>query len=318
MNRKLTFGSGITTQAGVNLGILLTQTLGLFLSQPYAWRYIFGICTVITILQFVQLLFAEESPKWLESQGYNKEAMDTECRLHGCDVDTAETSPLLVSTGAIHSKGVSMWEFGTDPQYRRSLIAVVGIMAAQQLTGINGIFMYGVAVLRDIMPRAAALVTVFLSIINCSVIFISGPVVQRLGRKNALLASTIGMGTSAFCVGLGIMRDIPNLTGIATLFFVISFSFGLGPVPWSLPSEIVEFRAVGAAQSYALASNWVNTFVIAYGFPLLVKWFGKGGAFWVFTLVAVAFALFIKHCVPDTTGMRSPEEVWARFDEQRK
>ena len=53
-----------------------------------------------------------------------------------------------------------------DPYYRPAIIAVVGVMVAQQLTGMNSIVMYSVSLLQSILPTTAALLTVMISAVN--------------------------------------------------------------------------------------------------------------------------------------------------------
>ncbi len=56
---------GAFTQVMINLGILITQSLGYFLSRDNLWRVILASAGGIGILQMFGLLFVPESPKWL-------------------------------------------------------------------------------------------------------------------------------------------------------------------------------------------------------------------------------------------------------------
>lgn len=56
---------GAFTQVMTNVGILLAQSLGYFLSKGNAWRVILAIAGLIGVLQLVGLLFVPESPVWL-------------------------------------------------------------------------------------------------------------------------------------------------------------------------------------------------------------------------------------------------------------
>ncbi|CAH1763539.1 3496_t:CDS:2 [Entrophospora sp. SA101] len=64
---------GVTNQLGLVLGILFSQIQGLYLSSVPGWRVIFLSATAISIIQFVFLQFAVESPRYLLSKpaGYN-------------------------------------------------------------------------------------------------------------------------------------------------------------------------------------------------------------------------------------------------------
>ena len=60
---------GSLTQISINLGIVCTQFLGLFLSRPRLWRVILGVGGGIGLLQLLGLYAVIESPQWLSGQG---------------------------------------------------------------------------------------------------------------------------------------------------------------------------------------------------------------------------------------------------------
>ena len=96
------------------------------------------------------------------------------------------------------------------------------------------------------------------------------------------------------------------------ILFVASFGLGLGPVPFILPSELVDASAVGSVQSWALAANWIATFVVAQFFPILNEKMGKGQVYFIFAGMAVFFGLFVAWFVPESSGKGSADEVWGR------
>jgi MFS family permease len=61
---------GAFTQVMINMGILLAQLLGYFLSHDNVWRVILATAALIGALQLVGLHFVPESPKWLEENAY--------------------------------------------------------------------------------------------------------------------------------------------------------------------------------------------------------------------------------------------------------
>ncbi|KAF3307827.1 hypothetical protein TWF173_002313 [Orbilia oligospora] len=285
--------SGASTQVIINLGILVAQFLGLFLSTVPYWRIILAVGGFIGLLQCLLLPFCVESPKWLASVGNRELAYRSLVKLRGrSDVDDE-----LVSFGDIRSPDgddnlddatpnqrllgqpmeatapttpkITLYQFMTMADYRRQLIAVVGIMIAQQFMGINAIIMYGVSILGDIIPTGATLINVIVSLLNLFVTAIAARIIDKVGRKPPLLLSIVGMGIFSALLGTGIIFKIQILSGISTLLFVSSFAIGLGPLPFMIASELVGHEAVGAAQSIGLTTNWLTTFAVASGFPLL-------------------------------------------------
>lgn len=205
------------------------------------------------------------------------------------------------------------------PGYRPAVVAVIAVMAAQQLTGINSIVMYSVSLLSALLPTTAALLTVAVSALNVIITTACAPLIDKLGRKTCLLLSIAGMGISSILLATGIYYGIQILAAAATLTFVASFAVGLGPVPFILANELVGPEAVGATQSWALAANWIATFLVSQFFPIVNEALGgRGRVYYVFAGFAAALGAFITWWVPETKGKRGADEVWGRKEARER
>ncbi|OJJ44378.1 hypothetical protein ASPZODRAFT_18576 [Penicilliopsis zonata CBS 506.65] len=326
---------GAFTQVMCNVGILLAQTLGYFLSYGNAWRVILATAGCIGVLQLAGLFFVPESPTWLAEHQRTNLARRVLQRIRGKDTDIEpEVKAWRVSLGSAfrpdeedslltpaaagmlppkQQPAVTIARVFTDPHYRPALIAVIGVMVAQQLTGINSIIMYSVSLLQSILPTGAALLSVMISAINLVITLACSPLPDKIGRKACLLYSITGMGLNSILLALGIYFHQKALSALAALLFVASFAVGLGPVPFILASELVGPEAVGATQSWALAVNWVATFLVAQFFPVLNDALGgRGKVYWVFAAMAGLMGTFIYTRVPETRGKADADEVWGR------
>ncbi|KAL4814733.1 general substrate transporter [Aspergillus spinulosporus] len=330
---------GAFTQVMTNVGILLTQTLGYFLSKDSTWRVILAIAGIIGASEFLGLTLVPESPAWLADHQKHDLARRVLQRIRGrnadirgelealgnstrSDDDTGEQQSLLSPPSSNlppKQPPVTMAQVVMDPDYRPAIIAVVGIMIAQQFTGINSIIMYSVSLLQSILPTTAALLSVLISAINLIMTLACSPLPDKIGRKTCLLSSICGMGSTSILLALGIYFNIKALSAVAVLLFVASFAVGVGPVPFIMASELVGPEAVGATQSWALAANWISTFVVAQFFPMLNDALGgRGKIYWLFAAMAGIFAVFIYFRVPETKGKMSVDEVWGRRDQRRR
>ncbi|KAL4990075.1 general substrate transporter [Aspergillus falconensis] len=330
---------GAFTQVMTNVGILLTQTLGYFLSRDSMWRIILAVAGIIGGSELLGLTLVPESPAWLADHQKHDLARRVLQRMRGRDADIrGELEALGNSTGSDDDAGeqqsllsppssnlppkqppVTMARIVKDPDYRPAIIAVVGIMIAQQFTGINSIIMYSVSLLQSILPTTAALLSVLISAINLIMTLACSPLPDKLGRKTCLLSSICGMGSTSILLALGIYFNIKALSAVAVLLFVASFAVGVGPVPFIMASELVGPEAVGAAQSWALAANWISTFVVAQFFPMLNDALGgQGKIYWLFATMAGISAVFIYFRVPETKGKKNVDEVWGRENQRRR
>ncbi|KAI7283371.1 general substrate transporter [Hortaea werneckii] len=363
-HQKGFFGS--FTQVMINVGILITQTLGLFLSRGQFWRIILGVGGAIAAVQVICLVLGgQESPKWLADNGKPSRAKRTlrKLRGHRANIDEEvvgwgleserdmedEEETLLANEDRMDESMSGRASHGDRPEverdeqgqprsrlgraeqrvenftktigflavlknsdYRPAVIAVVMIMVGQQLCGINSIVMYGVSLLSDLLAANSAILNVAVAALNLVVTLSAAPLVDKLGRKTCLLLSITGMGINSILLAISIMKSIAPLSVVAVLLFVASFGLGLGPIPFILSSELVGAEAVGATQSWALAANWIATFVVAQFFPLLSDKLGKGQVYFLFAGFALFFGLFTLWWVPETKGKRDADEVWGR------
>lgn len=332
---------GAFTQISINVGILIVQTLGFFLSYGSAWRWILAAGVFIAAGQTLGSFAMPESPAWLATtKGDVTAAKRTLQRIRGhlVSVDEeveswggaegeevpGEEEGLLAREGepsaGLSKQGGSHLGFVQvvkDPHTRPAIVAVVGIMFAQQLCGINSIIMYSVSLLRDLLPINSALLTIIISLINLITTVACSPLPDRLGRKTCLLLSIAGQGTSSLALALSIMFDVKIMSAISVLLFVAFFAVGLGPVPFIMASELVGQEAVGATQSWGLAASYVATFLVAQFFPIVntalnERFGGAGWVYFIFAALSVFWGLFVSWKVPETGGKKDADEVWGR------
>jgi MFS family permease len=99
---------GAFTQIMCNVGILVTQLLGYFLSHGQYWRIILGAGGVIAVFQSLGLLLSVESPKYMADQGNTTQAKRILRKLRGEQFDLDEE---ISSWGADGADDV----YGTKP-----------------------------------------------------------------------------------------------------------------------------------------------------------------------------------------------------------
>ncbi|QSZ33008.1 hypothetical protein DSL72_002593 [Monilinia vaccinii-corymbosi] len=335
---------GSMTQISTNIGILFTQVLGYYLSKGSRWRIILAVGAGLGLLQGIGLLLIPESPIWLASSKSPHKAVKTLQRIrgHGCsiaeeiedwDIKPTEEeeerlllAPELTRRDSANSKisskksipNVGFFQVIRDPFYQPAVIAVIGIMFAQQLCGINSIIMYSVSLLSGLLPVSSSVVTILISVVNLVATISCAPLADKIGRKACLLLSITGMGTMSLALALSLRWEIKILSAISVILFVTFFATGLGPVPFIMASEFVGPEAVGATQSVGLAANYVATFIVAQFFPIVNSRLnealgGVGWVYFIFAALAVLSGIFVSWKVPETRGKKDADEVWGRI-----
>jgi len=96
----------------------------------------------------------------------------------------------------------------------------------------------------------------------------------------------------------------PNCVGLMEI--------SMGPIVWTLISEIYPNRVRGRAISVATAVNWFAAFLVAQFFLSIVDAIGESTTFFIFSALCVVTYVFVWYFVPETKG-RSLEEIQERW-----
>ncbi|KAL4367574.1 hypothetical protein GQ457_05G031050 [Hibiscus cannabinus] len=89
--------------------------------------------------------------------------------------------------------------------------------------------------------------------------------------------------------------------------YIISFSPGMGTVPWIVNSEIYPLKYRGLGGGIAAVSNWVSNLIVSLTFLTLTKALGSSGTFLLFAGYCVIGLGFIYWFVPETKGLQFEE-----------
>ncbi|OZJ05528.1 hypothetical protein BZG36_01908 [Bifiguratus adelaidae] len=216
--------------------------------------------------------------------------------------------PNAVRAADASHKALDLIQFVRDQAYRRPLIILLTLHLAQQLSGINAIMFYSTTIMSEIVTANPALITVYISIVNVLMTILSAGLIERAGRRGLFLFSSGGMAIVTTLLALGIHQDIPLLSAAAVLAFVACFAVGLGPVPFLIIAELVDTKAVSAASSLSLATNWSANFLVSAGFLMVRDVVGGAAVFMIFACLSAAAFMIGHRILPETKG-RSVEEV---------
>lgn len=312
---------GSLNQVSVNIGILLTQILGIPWATDFYWRRILGVGAVLAALNIIALIFMKESPKWLVKKGRISEATATlkSLRKNPLDSDISyeieqwvselQGGALLPGTYVDTVKLVLVKEYLTLPVYRPLRVVATGLMTAQQFCGINAVVFYGVLIVATLFPTHAVILNCAISLVNVVVTYHSATVVDSRGRKPLLLTLVSVMGLSAFLVAFSTVLGLGSLSVLAIFLYIGAFAMGMGPIPFLLIAEVSQLCVTSMAQSYGTVMNWLATFVVGYFFPILNETIG-GWVFALFGCVCVGTVVVVGRYLPETKGKKNYNEVW--------
>jgi len=122
-----------------------------------------------------------------------------------------------------------------------------------------------------------------------------------------------GEGSGMELFTLGCPSKYSYLVLLGMLLYLAAFSPGLGPVPWTVNSEIYPMSVRGVCMGIAATSNWVANALVASTFLTLFRLVGGSGVFWLYGMVAVVGILWVGVVLPETRGL-SLEEIQGMLD----
>ncbi|RVW51831.1 Sugar transporter ERD6-like 6 [Vitis vinifera] len=175
------------------------------------------------------------------------------------------------------------------------------------------------------VPRISSsdIATVGLGVIQVIATGVTTWLVDKAGRRLLLIVSSSGMTLSLLLVSVAFyLKDVISedsrfysILGILSLVglvaLVITFSLGVGAIPWVIMSEILPVSIKGLAGSIATLANWLTSWAVTMTANLLLSW-SKGGTFAIYTLMTAFTIVFVTLWVPETKG-RTLEEIQRSF-----
>lgn len=127
--------------------------------------------------------------------------------------------------------------------------------------------------------------------------------------------STVGLDTYNSFKEIILKHSIkinPTWVLIGLIMFVASFAISLGPVMWTLLSEIFPNKLRGLAISIMGFWNSIVSFSVATIFPAQLEYMGSSNTYFIYSLFGLLTLIFVWKFVPETKG-KSLEELEAKL-----
>ncbi|NXE40924.1 GTR6 protein, partial [Ptilorrhoa leucosticta] len=335
---------GACPQIMAVLGSLVLYALGKYLrGLVLDWRWL-AVAGEVPVLAMVLLLcFMPNSPRFLLSQGKEDEALGSLCWLRGEDTDYAREHEQIKDSVRKQSRRVSCAEL-KDPFLYKPILIAGGMRFLQQLSGVTCILVY----LQPIFKKTSVILkpeydAALVGLVRLSSVAIAAVSMDKAGRKILLFVSAGVMLVSNLTMGLYIhfvpashngtvanrtLVSSANLPAeptnyitliplLATMFFIMGYAMGWGPITWLLMSEILPLKARGVASGLCVVVSWLTAFTLTQFFLPAVNAFGLEVPFLFFAVISAGNILFTGCCVPETKG-RSLEQIEAFFRTGRR
>lgn len=287
-------------QMTIVLGILAAQVVNMLLARDtsdavsqawnlaWGWRWMFWAETLPAALFLLMSFFIPESPVYLQLRAKSASAR-------------AEAPAATAGLG----------ELLTARRYRRVLWLGLVVAVFQQWCGTNVIFNYA----QEIFTSAGFSVDgmfidiVITGIANVIFTIVALYTIEKWGRRTLILIGAGGLGTIYLILGTCYYLGVTGVLMVALVVAAIScYAMTLGPVTWTLLSEIFPHRVRGVAMATCTFALWVGCSTLTFSFPSMNATLGSSGSFWIYSAIClVAFIYLFRRC-PETRG-KSLEEL---------
>jgi sugar porter (SP) family MFS transporter len=294
-------------------GILISYFVDYALSGSGAWRWMFGVAIIPSLLLIIGMLFAPDSPRWLVKRNRVQDALET-LRLTLPEAD-AQHQLAEIQGVASSAPSAGFTAIFADPALRGALLIACGLAVLQQIVGINTVIYYAPTILRNIGFGAsdAILTTACLQFLAIMATLVASRLVDRHGRRPLLMFGAVAMGISLCAIGAIMQTALATTTtghviAVAALaFYKMAFSFSWGPLVWVMMPEVLPLRARGTGMGISSLCNWASNFAVSFSFPLLLAVSAKL-VFGVFVGGCVLAFLYTKFVLRET-AQRSLERI---------
>ncbi|KAI3523558.1 hypothetical protein L1887_01778 [Cichorium endivia] len=294
-----------------------------FTEVPGTWRWMLGVAAVPAIVQFSLMLFLPESPRWLYMKKSKSEAIVVLSKIYDpirLEEELEQLSSALEEENQ-RKNAVSYLDVFRIKEIRLAFFAGAGLQAFQQFTGINTVMYYSPTIVQMAgfsSNQLALLLSLVVALMNAAGTVLGINLIDHFGRRKLALSSLFGVFLSLILLSVAFFLEssgVANVGWLAVLGLALYISFfapGMGPVPWTVNSEIYPESYRGICGGMSATVNWVSNLIVAQSFLSVADAVGTGWTFMILAGISVAAFGFVVAFVPETKGLTfdEVERIW--------
>ncbi|XP_026322866.1 facilitated trehalose transporter Tret1-like [Hyposmocoma kahamanoa] len=300
---------GSFLQAFITVGFLLVYGIGPFISYS-AVAYVGVVFVAVFVIAF---FFMPESPIYYLTKGDREAAAECLMTIRGKSRTgvEAELTKMAMDVQASMEKTATIADVFRGGNFKAFYISCA-LVFFQQFSGINAVLFYMTIIFdaagSDLDPDIAVII---IGAVQLGASLVTPFVVDRLGRRILLLISSCGTAIGLGLLGMYFILDetgspaadsLGFLPILSLVLFILTYCWGLGPLPWAVMGELFPIEVKAVASPIATAFCWVLSFLVTRYFQPVAKAVGMSVAFWIFGVCCVAAFFFVLFIVPETKG----------------
>ncbi|MBB5709205.1 sugar porter family MFS transporter [Sphingomonas xinjiangensis] len=297
-------------QLNIVLGIMLAFVSNYIIAsvapEETAWRWMFGIVTVPSILFLLVTLALPESPRWLVVRHKESAARAVMVKLGFADPDWEVAGMREAARRTPDTAAPRLFQAA----YSVPVACAIVIAMFNQLSGINALLYYAPRIfeLAGAGEGSALLQSVAVGGTNLAFTVLALFFIDRFGRKPLLYVGSVLTGLALILVGVQLESTSPDGTLVLAglLGFIAAFAVSQGAVIWVFLAEIFPSPVRGKGQALGSTTHWVMAAAITWTFPMFAARLG-GWVFGFFGAMMLLQLLWVWKFMPETNGVALEE-----------
>nr|XP_033340644.1 facilitated trehalose transporter Tret1-2 homolog [Megalopta genalis] len=281
------------------------------------------LCGLPPIIFAMLMFLMPESPMYFTAKGNIEAAKESMRFFRGPDFDIAPELAAFAEEVA-RTRDVKKTTPLTlmKPPMLKTMLVSLGLMFAQQFSGINAIIFYGETIFKQTgVEMDSLLQMVIFAVVQVTSCVISASLIDQLGRKFLMALSAFVMCLCLIALGIFFIAKTSSpelaesmhwLPLVSACVYILAFCLGAGPIPWAYLSEIFPSNVKGTAASTAACFNWMLAFIVTMSFSSAVDALGTATVLFFFAAVCAFGVLFVLLCMVETKG-KTFEEIQRAF-----
>jgi sugar porter (SP) family MFS transporter len=287
---------------GILLAFLSNYVIASLAPPDVAWRWMFAIVAVPSVLFLVVTFLLPDSPRWLVVKGRDGEARGVMTRLGFLDPEAEVAHMRQAAARDVAASKPSLFQSA----YSVPVTCAIAIAMFNQLSGINALLYYAPRIfeLGGAGADSALLQSVAVGGTNLVFTLLAFFLIDRYGRKPLLYFGSVATALALILVGLQLESAHPNgtLVLVGLLGFIAAFAISQGAVIWVFISEVFPSAVRGKGQALGSTTHWVMAAAITWAFPVFAAHVGG----WVFAFFGAMMLLqfvWVWKVMPETNGI---------------
>jgi SP family sugar:H+ symporter-like MFS transporter len=291
-----------------------------------AWRWMFWMELIPSIIFLIGLIFIPESPRYYVVINKRDEALDVLTRLYGMDEARGKIEEISESIGE-KPRLTDLWD---SARKKIRPIVWVGLALAilQQFVGINVIFYYGAVLWKAVgfTESNALLINIITGAVSIVAVIITLIVIDKIGRKPLLWIGSTGMtitlavlayAFSTATLGTNGGLHLSAIMGVVALVaanaYVFFFNGTWGPVMWVMLGEMFPNQIRGSGLAVSGLAQWLANFGVTITFPILLTTIGLEWTYSIYAAFGLISLIFVIKLIPETKGkeLEDMDLLWA-------